>query len=712
MISKLNQWSAWKTGWRRKSRTSFRCAAAILVGAMLAGPGTAPADTFDGDLTFGDTGPVAVEQSGDDRTVNGNLFVGNGSSYTLIGRTLNAEVEDIGSISESDPDGTGTFTQLGGSNIVSGRNDSTILLGTFAGDTGIYNLNGGTVTVSGVDARLNVGHNGEGIFNHLSGNVSAFDIFIGRNGGSNGLYDLSNGTLTATDDLRVARGGIGKLLQTGENSVVTVGDDLDIALNGGSRGEYHLEGGSVVVNGGLSVGTNGDGKFFQSAGTSLRVAGSMDLGDDDSDARGEFTFDSGFLTVGSEQLGDEGTGIFNHLAGTHTVLGNVAVGQEREANGTYNMTKGVWDIGGDLSVGEDDSATGTINQNDVAAGVESKVKVAGTLYLGDDGSDSKGTYNLGRNTVLTSNEAQIGDAGTGTFNHKGSHTVTGILFIGQEEDSVGTYNLQDGALAAGTLSIGLEGKGTFIQDVATTNKISGLLALNSEDDLHTQRGGSLEADRVINRGTMQLQGGTVTLTGGDFNNIGTVELDSTKVPTITGPGNFINQGTLKTKGDTSIGMGFEFGDGGSVDVSGGTLTLKGDTGAPPTAQRFGEHKGTNTIKLGDGGSLKLADKHTFEGNVSVTGTDSESVVDIDKLVISNATNTAQFLINVGDESESNSGLKLLTGDEIKILGKGFLVNQGAMTQPCHFSSSSGSKSSATTSLTIPKAAAPKFTVAE
>ncbi len=129
-------------------------------------------------------------------TVNlgtGSLHAGYNStstgSYNLSGTgSLTAAYETIGN------QGTGTFTQSGGTNSIS----STLYLGEHAGATGTYNLTGGTLQNSDGALSMYIGSYGSGIFNQSGGSVDLGSAYlnIAYNGGE-GTYNLSNGTLNA-----------------------------------------------------------------------------------------------------------------------------------------------------------------------------------------------------------------------------------------------------------------------------------------------------------------------------------------------------------------------------------------------------------------------------------------------------------------------------------------------------------------------------------
>ena len=133
--------------------------------------------------------------------------------------------------------GTGSFTQTGGTHIVS---DILYIGGSSGtGNIGTYNLIGGLLSVPGAAAEY-IGLSGSGSFTQTGGTNSAFNVFVGANIGSSGSYQLSgSGSLTAGIEY-VGYGGNGTFTQSGGTH--TVADTLFLGYGGGNLGTYSLSG--------------------------------------------------------------------------------------------------------------------------------------------------------------------------------------------------------------------------------------------------------------------------------------------------------------------------------------------------------------------------------------------------------------------------------------------------------------------------------------
>ena len=94
-------------------------------------------------------------------------------------------------------EGTGTFTQSGGTHTVSDR----LILGCLPGSNGTYNLSGDghLSVVAGSDGQPPgfglefIGWDGQGTFTHTGGSNSAVSLFLGGNAGCSGTYNISSG---------------------------------------------------------------------------------------------------------------------------------------------------------------------------------------------------------------------------------------------------------------------------------------------------------------------------------------------------------------------------------------------------------------------------------------------------------------------------------------------------------------------------------------
>ncbi|MEI7869198.1 MAG: hypothetical protein WCI11_15015 [Candidatus Methylumidiphilus sp.] len=472
------------------------------------------------DLVVGDQGKGSFGHGLADNTVTGNLILGrqvnsdgtytqssgtlttdtltvgdNGTgTYDMSGGTLNVLHNDasVSTVTIGNQDGSvGTFNQDGGDVSV----NHNISLGQHGGSVGNYNLNAGTLNVNGF---ITLSFEGIGTINQQAGttNTVASDIYMG---GTNGTYNLKGGDLLVKGDqgLIVGTFGTGTFNQTDGTNTSTY---LSLGGATGSNGTYNLSNGSLqvthdaVIGHGESLnnfGTGSVGTFQQTGGTS-QVGGNLILGQTGVFLAGAGTYNlnGGSLAVtGSVALGAggdtvSGTGTFNQDNSqgdsTHTVGGNLVLGQQIGSTGTYTLTDQLnsnaapsLTVSGDTIIGQ--AGTGTFTQN---GGAFSNTN--GGFYVGGhgQGSDSGvGTYNLNSGTLNTGWQV-VGEAGIGTFNQTGGENNAALMLLGNcggcsyggNTNSSGYYNLSGGTLnVAGEVSVSGFGYGEFNQSGGTAN---------------------------------------------------------------------------------------------------------------------------------------------------------------------------------------------------------------------------------------------------
>ncbi len=205
----------------------------------------------------GGYGPVTIDSTGGGSL---GLSVGQGtlvSQLVIVGQ-FNAGSLDLSGGSVSTP---------------------TIVVGMNKGSVGTFNLYSGSLAVDGT---AYVGYSGQGYFNQgaASGNTTStggafqtVNLCLGYNAGSNGVYNLYGGSLTVTGSVNVGYNGAGSFYQSG--GIVKVYNDLVI----GSMGSYDFEGGRLRVagtllnNGALTANGNPlNGDLFQ-VGTLVQAGG-------------------------------------------------------------------------------------------------------------------------------------------------------------------------------------------------------------------------------------------------------------------------------------------------------------------------------------------------------------------------------------------------------------------------------------------------------
>ena len=395
----------------------------------------------------------------------------------ISGGSLIALNEYIASSGTSLSGSTGSFSQSGGINTLSGT--GSLYLGVNAADSGAYGL-GSSATITAPTEY--VGLTGTGYFGESGGNNttsgSVGRVNVGNNVGSIGTYALRGGLLNSFT-LSVGNSGVGSFIQSGGLATLTsttVG--LTLGNNTSALGTYTLSGGSVgTVN--EWVGNLGVGYFVQSSGTNTATSSIVIA--NSAGSVGNYTLNNGSISSTAMQVANAGTGNFMQLGGLNAVSGWLTIGNTAGSYGTYTMLGGglsVAPISGGEVVGN--SGTGIFTQNKGTNTIGS----ANGLTLGS-GTGSFGMYTLGPDPscLLTgaANEI-IGQAGTGIFIQTGGSnlfapgsTTEGFLYIGNSGGN-GTYSLSgSGQLNTTREFIGADqngkktGTGQFLQTGGTSN---------------------------------------------------------------------------------------------------------------------------------------------------------------------------------------------------------------------------------------------------
>jgi autotransporter-associated beta strand protein len=519
--------------------------------------------------------------------------------------------------------GVGTFTQLGGTNIIS----NYLYLGYGAGDSGTYNLGGGRLSAY----YQYIGVSGTGSFAQSGGtnNITNY-LYLGANSGSNGAYSLSGGQLSAPYDY-VGSSGTGSFTQSGGTN--SVSNSLYLGCSTGGSGAYGLSGsgqlsacyeqigysgtGSFTQSGGTNsvsgylslssvcggsgsynlsgngllsayceyVGASGTGILTQSGGTNSMGGGALYLGMY-LGGSGAYSLGGGQLSARYQYVGSSGTGNFNQSGGTNSVTNDLYLGYYSGSSGTYNLNGGQllapFEYVGCLG-------PGTLTQS---GGTNS---IANNLYLGYN-SGGSGAYSLSGNTQLSASYEYVGYSGTGSFTQTGGpNSMNGNLYLGYNSGSSGVYNLNGGQLSASNQYIGSSGTGSFTQ-TAGTNSVNGTLWLgyySGSSGTYNLDGGLLIIQGLY-RGieAFNFNGGTLQA-GGGFSTFASMTLGA-------GAG-----ATFDTAGFAVTLSNSLYGAGSLTKVDSGTLILAGSNG----------YTGTTTI---GGGTLSLANLGALAGGGNIT----------------------------------------------------------------------------------------------
>jgi len=364
-----------------------------------------------------------------------------------------------------------------------------------------------------------VGNNGAGEINQSAGSNSvnpggSYDgnggnLILGQNSGSNGTYVLSGGALIVygTADEYIGSGGSGTFNQSGGTNTIDNGGGVGIGYQSGATGTYNLSGSGSLSSSNIEfVGYAGHG-FFNQTGSSINL-----------------------INTGTEKSLSIGEGTYN-------------------LDGSASLMASGWEVIGDAGSGADVAPAGYFVQN----GGSNAVGTAGDSYLivGSDASSGEAQYTLNAGSLSVNGFEEIGSDGAGTFTQTGgtntdSNYAISIGVYGEYENyPSGIYNLSGtGALSALVENVGADGLGSFNQS-GGTNITGGLV---------------LGLDSGAAQGTFLLSGGSLSITGGGFEQIGD-----------KGHGIFSQSGGTNTVTGGIILADF-FGTSGTYTLSGGTAS--------------------------------------------------------------------------------------------------------------------------------------------
>jgi len=369
--------------------------------------------------------------------------------------------------------GSGTYNLSGSGSLIVSR----LILGQDPGTTGVFNLNGGSLSNNN-NLDETVGYRGHGTFNHTAGtnNLGGQNLILGDGGASSqGTYSLSNTGILSADSESLGNNfdSVGTFIQSGGSNTASFG----VFVFGSTSGtcSYTLSGGSL--NSPLLQVAAG-GTFAQS-GASTATIGNAFLAGTNS-VGGSATFNATTLQV---QLG----GSFTQNGGTVNVSGNF----------NLNFTAFTQN-GGNFNVNTANLGGGTYTQNGGTLNAitlnQSGTTVNGTLQNQGTFNYTSGVFNgrlLNQGVVNFNNDFT---AGNGLENDATLNVYAGrvITLNGSGLDNEGTLNLYGGTLKMSTTS---------------TNYNYGNFNLTNSAPLN------LNGANLTNGGTVNLNGALVTGAG-------------------------------------------------------------------------------------------------------------------------------------------------------------------------------------------------------
>ena len=513
---------------------------------------------------------------------------------------------------------------LGGSGAV-GSGAESLIVGNGSGDTA---------------ANLTLGTNG---WQALTG----VNATLGEASGSVGtLSTYGSHALNLSGALAVGYGGNGTL--TINAGATSVGGDLDIAALSGSIGKVDIElasvggcyygptplkvGGNLYV-GGSAAGAGGTGTLiingangqYGSASYGVQVTGAATIY-----SGASVTLNRGLLEAAS--ISNAGTLNFTGgtldltnsgmTVGTSGMLGAyvaLGAGKTLQISGTTTVAAGgaLTISGGELDTGALSSGGGSISFTSGTLGITNSDLIIDTGGpLGNDVSLASGqTLNVKNNNLVVGNTA-AGTLAVGS----GADVNANQMFIGAQTGSNGKVTV-DGTVGGGPIfvggnSVGAGGTGTLtvnsgadmyggtitvwqggsLVDNAATN-LNNTISIQSGGVMDTTGGSQIYAASVTNAGRIEVQNGTLSLSGGG---------------PLTNTG-----GTIQADNGTTVQLF-------AATVSGGTLADTGTgnfvaTSATLDGTPSGGLTNNAVISVPDSGTASASDSLTLQGAIINNG---------------------------------------------------------------------------------------------
>ena len=563
------------------------------------------------ELTLGNNSSIASLVNTE---INKDVTIGSGATVSLnTGDTWNADVTVSG--------GTLNYSDLTSN-------------GALHANSGNVNVTGGELTIasgSAIDGLVNTQITGGKVI------VGGGSVTLNGNDKWTGDIDLTSGSL----DVNLANTNTGKLTASGGNLNVNGGT---LSLVDGSSVDTNV---TTVLTGNVDVKTGSElnlnqGDIWNTSSTVSLNGGTLNYNDISNDGKivansGKLNINSGTLNVGS------GSSIISavntHITGDMNISGNGSVlldGSDTWA-GDITMSGGSLDYslgsngnlkatGGNLNV-----SGGKLtleNNNLVGAGVK-------TTLTGD--VDVKSGSELNLNSGDTWNASSTVSLNGGILNY------SDISNSGKIDANSGTLNIKSGTLNVGTDSSIISEVNTHVTGNMNISG-NGSVVLDGEDTWSgdiTMSGGSLDYSLDSN-GKLIATGGELTVSGGKLTIASDSKIESAVNAVITGNmditgGSVVLDGNDTWSGDvTMTGGSLDYSldsngklvaTGGSLNVSGGTLTLNTDSsvGADVTTVVDSDvHVNGGSLNLNTGDSwtsgVITLDNGTFNySNITSTG---------------------------------------------------------------------------------------------
>lgn len=422
-------------------------------------------------------------------------------------------------------------------------------------------------------------------------------------------------TLTSANDLNVTgnfvigKNGSGAFVQSGGDvtaAQVLLGGEVFGTDTSNGNGQYTMSGGSLTASA-LTVGNLGSGTFTQSAGAV--ATGQLTLGSaggTPTNSFGQyFLSGSGTLATSQSVIGGIGRGEFTQSGGTHTISGDLILGNAPALTGGtparggfYTLSGGQLTVGGNTIVGAgNDGFTGEPGGSGSFTQSGGTHLVAGNLLIGNAGTiaGGSGSYVLSGGTLDVGNQSLIGAGGSGTFTQSGGSYATDYLDVGIVSGSTGSFTIHAGsATARVNLVVGSD---------ATTNAV----VIQSGGSVFVQ---SPDFGLYVN--------GSYTLSNTDGAALLSITHDAVIGDTYVGSFSQL-QGTVTAGHDLILGSGTTAGANGFYSISGGILGVSGRVIVGQTTGVTGSYVQSGSATVTVGGDFIVANLAGSSGTVLMSG---------------------------------------------------------------------------------------------
>ncbi len=203
-----------------------------------------------------------------------------------------------------------------------------------------------------------------------------YDLYVGRDTDCTGYYELQGGTIDTYYEY-VGRNGTGLMRQSGGRDIID--DWLVLGYSDNSDGTFELSGTGRLTGNRLYLGGflgAGTGRFVQTGGTANWQNAYFGY---ISGSKGTYELGQGYLSSVNETIGMKAAGTFHQTGGTHTVSGDLKIGDTSGSNGDVELS------GGTLTAGEILVGTGDGTGSFKVAGGDASITVLTNLLIGQNG---------------------------------------------------------------------------------------------------------------------------------------------------------------------------------------------------------------------------------------------------------------------------------------------------------------------------------------